>query len=94
MRGGRAGMPSSMGRLNTGAVPGGGADMARPMTAVRAAGYTSAGNRGRFQYSYWYLKVKIMVDVYCLNKIKLVSYSWLLDHKTFRVKRFFRFPIC
>ncbi|KAK3096733.1 hypothetical protein FSP39_002774 [Pinctada imbricata] len=46
MRGGRAAMPSSMGRLNTGAVPGGGADMARPMTAVRAAGYTSAGNRG------------------------------------------------
>ncbi|XP_061176289.1 intraflagellar transport protein 88 homolog isoform X2 [Saccostrea echinata] len=41
---GRMGMPSSMGRLNTGAV-GGGQDMARPMTAVRGAGYTSAGNR-------------------------------------------------
>lgn len=38
-------MPSSMGRLGTGAV-GGGQDMARPMTAVRGAGYTSAGNRG------------------------------------------------
>jgi len=42
---GRAGMPSSLGRLQTGAV--GGADMARPMTAVRAAGYTSVGNRGQ-----------------------------------------------
>jgi hypothetical protein len=40
------GMPSSMGRLGTGAV-GGGQDMARPMTAVRGAGYTSAGNRGQ-----------------------------------------------
>ncbi|XP_006822667.1 intraflagellar transport protein 88 homolog [Saccoglossus kowalevskii] len=42
---GRAGMPSSMGRPTTGAV---GADggVARPMTAVRAAGYTSGGNRG------------------------------------------------
>lgn len=38
-------MPSSMGRLGTGAV-GGSQDMARPMTAVRGAGYTSAGNRG------------------------------------------------
>ncbi|KAJ8314795.1 hypothetical protein KUTeg_006945 [Tegillarca granosa] len=42
---GRVGMPSSLGRLTTAA--GGGQDaMARPMTAVRAAGYTSAGNRG------------------------------------------------
>ncbi|XP_033740062.1 intraflagellar transport protein 88 homolog isoform X5 [Pecten maximus] len=43
---GRAGIPSSMGRLQTGAVAAGGTDMARPMTAVRAAGYTSVGNRG------------------------------------------------
>ncbi|KAK6171274.1 hypothetical protein SNE40_019498 [Patella caerulea] len=41
---GRNAMPSSMGRQITGAVPADGA--ARPMTAVRAAGYTSAGNRG------------------------------------------------
>nr|XP_022311923.1 intraflagellar transport protein 88 homolog [Crassostrea virginica] len=41
---GRMGMPSSMGRLGTG-MAGGGQDMARPMTAVRGAGYTSAGNR-------------------------------------------------
>ena len=45
MRGGRAG-PSSMGRPITGAIAGqDGA--ARPMTAVRAAGYTAAGKRGR-----------------------------------------------
>lgn len=43
------GMPSSMGRLGTG-MAGGGQDMARPMTAVRGAGYTSAGNRGRTSY--------------------------------------------
>uniref|UniRef100_K1QZL1 Intraflagellar transport protein 88 homolog n=1 Tax=Magallana gigas TaxID=29159 RepID=K1QZL1_MAGGI len=43
-RGGRMGMPSSMGRIGT-AAGGGGQDMARPMTAVRGAGYTSAGNR-------------------------------------------------
>ncbi|KAK3576957.1 hypothetical protein CHS0354_005962 [Potamilus streckersoni] len=43
-RGGRMGMPSSMGRPITGAI--GQDGQARPMTAVRAAGYTSAGNRG------------------------------------------------
>ncbi|XP_070567544.1 intraflagellar transport protein 88 homolog isoform X4 [Ptychodera flava] len=42
---GRAGMPSSMGRPTTGAVAADGG-VARPMTAVRAAGYSSAGNRG------------------------------------------------
>ncbi|XP_071135194.1 intraflagellar transport protein 88 homolog [Mytilus galloprovincialis] len=40
---GRGAMPSSMGRLTTGQA---GGEMARPMTAVRAAGYTSFGNRG------------------------------------------------
>lgn len=40
---GRGAMPSSMGRLTTGQA---GGEMARPMTAVRAAGYTSAGHRG------------------------------------------------
>lgn len=45
MRGGRAG-PSSMGRPITGAAAGQDAQ-ARPMTAVRAAGYTAAGKRGK-----------------------------------------------
>lgn len=44
-KGGRMGMPSSMGRPITGAAAGTDAQ-ARPMTAVRAAGFTSAGNRG------------------------------------------------
>lgn len=44
-RGGRMAMPSSMGRPITGAIQQDGG-VARPMTAVRAAGYTSAGNRG------------------------------------------------
>lgn len=48
-RGGRMGMPSSMGRIGT-AAGGGGQDMARPMTAVRGAGYTSAGNRGMLKH--------------------------------------------
>lgn len=42
---GRGAMPSSMGRLTTGQA---GGEMARPMTAVRAAGYTSAGGRGLY----------------------------------------------
>lgn len=41
---GPAALPSSMGRLNTGVAQDG---AARPMTAVRAAGYTSAGYRGQ-----------------------------------------------
>lgn len=45
MRGGRAG-PSSLGRPITGAAAGQDAQ-ARPMTAVRAAGYTAAGKRGK-----------------------------------------------
>ena len=48
-RGGRMGMPSSMGRPITGAAAGTDAQ-ARPMTAVRAAGFTSAGNRGKKKY--------------------------------------------
>ena len=43
---GRMGMPSSLGRPITGAAAGTDAQ-ARPMTAVRAAGFTSAGNRGK-----------------------------------------------
>ncbi|XP_064628608.1 intraflagellar transport protein 88 homolog isoform X2 [Lineus longissimus] len=44
---GRTGMVSQMGaRLGTGAQGAGGATENRPMTAVRAAGYTSAGMRG------------------------------------------------
>ncbi|XP_048258387.1 intraflagellar transport protein 88 homolog isoform X3 [Haliotis rufescens] len=41
---GRVGLPSSMGRPITGAIQADG--QARPMTAVRAAGFTSSGNRG------------------------------------------------
>lgn len=45
---GRTGMVSQMGaRLGTGAQGAGGATENRPMTAVRAAGYTSAGMRGK-----------------------------------------------
>lgn len=41
---GRLAMPSSMGRPGSGmAIQ---ENQARPMTAVRAAGFTSAGNRG------------------------------------------------
>ena len=41
---GRLAMPSSMGRPGSGVAVTEG--QARPMTAVRAAGFTSAGNRG------------------------------------------------
>ena len=47
---GRNAMPSSMGRQATAmAVPEPG--QARPMTAIRGAGFTSAGNRGTLNLS-------------------------------------------
>ncbi|PVD28239.1 hypothetical protein C0Q70_10826 [Pomacea canaliculata] len=45
---GRMGLPSSLGRPITGNIDGEGAP--RPMTAVRAAGFTTAGGRGTLSF--------------------------------------------
>ena len=54
--------PSSMGRPITGAVTDG---AARPMTAVRAVGYTSSGQRGETVFTLFHRQVKcIQIQVY------------------------------
>ena len=47
---GRVGMPSSMGRPVTGMMD---SDGPRPMTAIKGAGFSSTGNRGKLGLSYY-----------------------------------------
>ena len=56
---GRLAMPSSMGRPGSGMGPLQDSQ-ARPMTAVRAAGFTSAGNRG-----FIFVNFYVLLDILC-----------------------------